>query len=160
MDRGPPLQRINVEINCPLFRGGDASNAVYLNWNGSFCLQKNTYNVTHTNVKYNKLSKGKGNGNRRRGNRTTTVAVPSGDADDLMPIIEPTRSEDEDDSDDDDEDGNDGDYVDNDVVCKSASKKNRNEQITFYTNTWESPCEMLRSQHLQQIEQTKTDAKV
>lgn len=90
--------------------------------------------MTHTNVKYNKLSKGKGNGNRRRSNRTTTVAVPSGDATDLMPIIEPTRSEDEDEYDDDDDDDDDGDYVDNDIVCKSPSKK-RNEKITFYTNT-------------------------
>lgn len=86
---------------------------VYLKRNGFFLLlQKNTYNVTHTNVKYNKLSKGKGSGNRRRINRTTTVAVPSGDANDLMPIIEPTRSEDEDDyEDDEDDDDNDDECV-------------------------------------------------
>lgn len=67
------------------------------------------------------------------------MAVPSGDANDLMPIIEPTRSEDDDDDDYDDEDD---DYAGDDIACKlsKSPSKHRNEQITFYTNTWESPC--------------------
>lgn len=105
--------------------------------------QKNTFSVTHNNVKYNKLSKGKGSGNRRRINRTTTVAVSNVDANDLMPIIQPTRSEDEDDDDDYDDDDDDDCVSDDGIICKlnKSPGKHRNEQIAFYANTWESPHE-------------------
>jgi len=73
-------------------------------------LQRNSYR-SHTNVKYNKLSKGK----RSSGSATTTLAIPSGDDyGDLEPMMASTLNFSDDE--DDEQNGN---------------------GITFYANTWE-----------------------
>lgn len=73
--------------------------------------QRNSYR-SHTNVKYNKLSKGK----RSSGSGgTTTLAIPSGDDGDSEPMMGLTLNFSDDDEDD---------------------EQNGNE-ITFYASTWE-----------------------
>ncbi len=84
----------------------------------SIRIQRNSYR-SHTNVKYNKLSKGKRSSS---GSGTTTLAIPSGDDDgDMEPMMASTLnfSDDEDD------------------------EQNGNE-ITFYANTWERGTERER----------------
>lgn len=71
-------------------------------------LQRNSYR-SHTNVKYNKLSKGK----KVSGSGTTTVAIPSGD-DDSAPMMASALNFSDEDDEDDEHNGN---------------------EITFYANT-------------------------